>query len=215
MNMMSKEIHDNIGQLMKLAEMNLHVIGKLAVEGRQAGLIDRTKELLEQISKDVRNISHSLNSDFIKIKGLEAVLDDELESIRFLQVIDCKIDVTGKRYPLDPEKALLIYRIAQEAIHNITKHAHASKILITLDYDSDIFSMSIADNGKGFEKQKIYELNGIGFQNMLERTRLLNGSLDIESQPSRGCTITLRVNIALLEMNQSAPEKEAIQANIL
>jgi len=63
MNLMSKEIHDNIGQLLGFTKMNLNVIGKYASDNRQIGLIDKTKDLLDQISNDVRNISHSLNSD--------------------------------------------------------------------------------------------------------------------------------------------------------
>ena len=63
MNLMSKEIHDNIGQLLGFTKMNLNVIGKHASDNRQIGLIDKTKDLLDQISNDVRNISHSLNSD--------------------------------------------------------------------------------------------------------------------------------------------------------
>jgi two-component system NarL family sensor kinase len=215
MNLMSKEIHDNIGQLLTFTQMNLSVIGKYASDQRQIGLIDRTKMLLDQIKNDVRNISHSLNSDFIKERGLVSVLEDELESIKFSQEIDCKINITGGKADFDPGKELLIYRIAQEAIHNITKHAKASKITIALSYDPDIFTMSIADDGVGFEKQRIYELNGIGFQNMLERTRLLSGSLDIESQPMHGCNITLRVDCALLQMADKTPGSEPATANIL
>jgi len=67
----------------------------------------------------------------------------------------------------------------------------------------------------GFEKLKIYELNGIGFQNMLERTRMLHGSLDIESQPMQGCNITLRVNSSLLKTEEVAGGAESVAANIL
>ena len=209
MNQMSREIHDNIGQLLSFTTMNMNAITKYASDRRQVVLIDKAKSLLDQITQDVRNISHSLNSDFIKVRGLVPVLEDELESIKFSQEIDCKIKITGTPEVFDPGKSLLMYRIAQEAIHNITKHADGSAICISLNYDPIVFTMSIKDNGKGFDKQKIYALTGIGFQNMLERTTLLNGSLDIESQPLKGCTITLRVNCSELKIMENVPDKEA------
>ncbi len=208
MNQMSREIHDNIGQLLTFTTMNMNAITKYATDSRQTVLIEKAKTLLDQITHDVRNISHSLSSDFIKVRGLIPVLEDELESIRFLQEIACTIEIKGERQVFDPGKSLLIYRIAQEAIHNITKHASATAIHIVLDYDPVLFTMSVTDNGKGFDKQEIYALNGIGFQNMLERTTLLNGSLDIESQPMHGCTIMLRVNCAELQKTDIVASEE-------
>jgi len=194
MNQMSREIHDNIGQLLSFTNMNMNAIAKYAQDPKQAALIEKAKSLLEEITHDVRNISHSLNSDLIKSKGLVPLLEEELESVAFLEEIDCKVDIKGQRRDFEPAKSLLIYRIAQEAIHNITKHASASAVTIGLDYAPSVFTMTITDNGKGFDKQEIYALHGIGFQNMLERTTLLGGSLDIDARPGNGCTITLRVN---------------------
>jgi signal transduction histidine kinase len=101
-----------------------------------------------------------LHNYFIKVRGLRPVLEDELDSIQFLQEIDCKINVIGTKRDFAPGKELLIYRIAQEAIHNITKHAKATKISISLNYESDIFTMSIEDNGVAeFKRQMQHYVN--------------------------------------------------------
>ena len=200
---MSKEIHDNVGQLLNFTKMNMRVIAKYATDKEQKILIDKAMTLLDQVIRDTHNISHSLNSGFIKANGLISVLEEELECINISKELQCKIDVVGDHKAFDPEKELLIYRIAQEAIHNITKHAKATKLCITLTYDPNTFIMTVCDNGVGFEKGKIYELNGIGFQNMLHRAMLLNGSLDIESKPLNGCTITFRAESALLRLKNS------------
>ena len=194
MDQMSKEIHDNIGQLLNFTKMTMFAIAKYTTDNRQTALVDKAKGLLDQIIKDTQNLSHSLNSDYIKTHGLITVLQEEIDSINFSKEILCTIEVKGIHKTFDPDKELLMYRIAQEAIHNITKHAQAAELVITLTYHSDEFSMSIADNGIGFEKSKMYELNGIGFLNMLNRAKLLNGTLDIESQPMSGCVVTLRTN---------------------
>lgn len=207
MNQMSREIHDNIGQLLTFTKMNMNAISKLAIDNRQIALIDSAKGLLDQITHDVRNISHSLNSDFIKVRGLVPMLQDELETIKISQALDCSIHITGNPVAFDPRKSLIIYRIAQEALHNITKHSQAATICIKLDYGPSMFTMSIIDDGKGFDKQQIYALNGIGFQNMLERAVLLNASLDIESQPSAGCTITLRIDATELDKTEQVTDE--------
>lgn len=209
MAQMSKEIHDNIGQVLSFTKMNMFAIGRLAASSDQAALIEKTKGLLDQLIADIHNISHNLNSAFIKGRGLVVVLQEELDTINFSQGINCRIDINGKQKTFNPEKELLIYRIAQEAVHNITKHAKAGEIVITLSYDDNLFTMCIRDNGVGFEKSKIYSLNGIGFLNMLQRAKLLEGSLDIQSEPGKGSSITLRVNDleeAVIDENLSSLE---------
>jgi len=193
MDQISKEIHDNVGQLLNFMKMNIYAIEHLSTSENQLKIIDKTKQLLDHVIRDVHSISHSLNSEFIKSKGLFTALEEELEYITFSHDLVCKVNETGKHKTFSPDKELLIFRIAQEAIHNITKHAQATAINISLDYGENTFVMKIADNGIGFEKQKIYDLNGIGFLNMFHRAKLMNGTLDIETKPSYGCVITLRL----------------------
>jgi len=194
MDQISKEIHDNLGQLLGLLKMNIIGIGKRATGDDQLRLIETTKKLADHLLRDVQSISHSMNSDFIKKRGLINVLEDELEYLSVSCEIKCSIEKTGEQKTFKPDKELLIYRIAQEAIHNVNKHSYANELSIALEYEDNTFVMKIADNGKGFEKQKIYDLNGIGFLNMFHRAKLLNGSLDIESAPGEGCTIALRLD---------------------
>jgi len=216
MDQMSKEIHDNIGQLLNFTKMNLYPIAKYATDPKQAELIEKTQALLDQLIKDTDNLSHSFNSDYIKGHGLKGVLDEELEYINISQEIKSRIEINGNIIAFNPDKELLIYRIAQEAIHNIIKHAQASEFTITLNYNPDTFIMSIADNGVGFEKTKMYELNGIGFLNMLNRAKILEGTLDIESQPLNGCLITLHINdINELCLNQLDKDEIVINRELV
>lgn len=194
MDQVSKEIHDNLGQQANFAKMNLLSIGIYAVENRQITIIEKTKTILDGMIKDIQNISHSLNSDFIKDIGFINMLQEELNHLSLSNSISCDIDIIGEDKTFIPDKELLIFRIAQEAIHNVSKHAQATSLQIILTYEPDTFIMTISDNGIGFEKDKTNKLNGIGFLNMLNRAKLLNGTINIDSQPLSGCTITLRVN---------------------
>lgn len=216
LNMMSKEIHDNIGQLLGFSILNVTAIEQLATDKEQARLVNNTLDLLGQIKAGVHHISHSLNTEFIKRRGLLTVLKEETERINYSQQMKCSIAVHGTLVIMKPESELLIYRIAQEALHNATKYAQASELTIDLTYEDTGFVMRVADNGVGFHKDTIYELKGIGFQNMLQRAQMLKAELEIVSSPGEGCSITLRINDpgdARMEYKQPQGQEKDIVAN--
>lgn len=204
MSQMSKEIHDNIGQLLHFTKMNVFAINKYAVDQDQILLIEKTQKLLDLLIKDVNNISHSLNSDYIKGHGLIKIIEEEMEYIKLSAEIDCQLAVAGSHIDFDSRNELLIYRIVQEATQNVMKHSKATQLCIKLDYQPEIFTLKISDNGLGFSKSKIFELNGIGFLNMLERAKLLNGNLHIDGgQSNSGCVITFHADTAGLQRRKA------------
>jgi len=194
MNQISKDIHDNVGQLLSLVQMNMYIIEENAPNEKQKLIVEKTNGLVEQAITDLRNISHSMNNNFVERLGLVDVIKKELEYIKLSKNINCNIEVQGDNKSLHPEKELMIYRIAQEATHNILKHAKASIINILLIFDPESFVMRISDNGVGFSKDKLYDMNGLGLLNMFQRAKFLGGNLDIQSEASEGSTITLTIN---------------------
>jgi two-component system, NarL family, sensor kinase len=126
--------------------------------------------------------------------GLFETLSKELESIQLSENVVCHIEIKGQLVSLSPEKELHIFRIAQEVIQNCLKHAKATNLDVVLSYELGFFSMEIKDNGIGFDKNKIYELKGLGFLNMFQRARYVHGLLDVESVPMQGSTIMLTLN---------------------
>lgn len=195
MDQISKEIHDNIGQLLSLAQMNMYAIADMVTAERDVRLVTNTNNLIGQVITDLQNLSHSLNSDFIKRLGLTEVLRKEIEYISLSKNISCTFEVAGDPVGLPPEKEVLIYRIAQEAIHNTLKHAKATKLDILLSYEPTKFVLTISDNGIGFELNKIHSSNGIGFTNMYQRAMYIEGTLDIQSAPQTGSKIILSIDI--------------------
>jgi len=193
MDHISKEIHDNIGQLLAHLKMNNSALSKHATGERAVNLIENSKTIIDLTITNIRNISHSLNSDYIKLNGLKAVLQQELAYIELSEEIICNLQTVGNTVTLPPGQELLIYRIAQEAIHNVSKHAKATQLQITLTYGAATFTMSISDNGTGFDATSQQAYTGIGFRNMQQRTKLVNGTLSIVSHPAKGTTITLRI----------------------
>ncbi len=194
MDQISKELHDNIKSVLGFAQMSMYNIADMATNQEQAVLIEKTNGIISQVIDELHNISHSLNSNFVKNIGLADTISKELENIRLSKNIVCNIVVKGDPVTLSSEKELHIFRIAQEAIQNSIKHAKPTNINFVLNYNKDLFSMTISDNGIGFDKNRVYAMNGLGFLNMFQRARYIHGSLEVDSTPMKGTSIVLSLN---------------------
>jgi signal transduction histidine kinase len=188
----SREIHDNIGLSLTLAKLQLNT---LDFENSQKSKdhIESSVELIGKAITDLRDISHSLNSDIIKTNGLYNTLKEETEKIGLSGKQKVSFEVEGNALFLDAEKELVLYRIAQEALNNVLKHAAATEIALRLQYETDSLTLCIRDNGKGFEIK-----NGVlpgpgsmsaGLTNMRIRALSINGSFKIETSPGLGTSI--------------------------
>lgn len=192
MSQLSKEVHDNLGGYLNLAMMNIHVIKEYQIDDEHDEATRNVGNIITQLISEVQNISHSMNNNYIRNRGLFDVLKGQLKYIAASRNIKCDIEMSGEEDFLSADKQLLVYRIAQEAIQNAIKHSEASKLTINLMYSSISFKMTISDNGIGFSKETLS--TGIGLMNMRERTHMLNGTLNIISAPGAGCTIELKTN---------------------
>jgi len=195
----SKELHDNIKSKLGTSQMTLYRISDLGINPKQEVLFNRVDKVISEVIDEVNNISRSLSGHLIKNIGLVEAINEKLQSVKTANGINCNLEVAGDRIALNPEKELNVFRIAQEAIQNCAKYAKATKLSVFLDYRPDIFVMKIMDNGIGFEKNKIHEMRGLGFINMFHRARHLDGILDVQSAPAKGCAITLTLKAIIHE----------------
>src|SRR3954463_7741424 len=118
MDQISKELHDNVKSVLGFAQMSMYNIGSLATDPEQTILIEKTNKIVGDVIEDLHNISHSMNSNFIRNIGLAETITKDLDNIRLAKNIACSLHVTGDPVSLSPEKELHIFRIAQEAIQN-------------------------------------------------------------------------------------------------
>ena len=191
MNQISQEIHDNIGQVLAGVHMNLiSVSNGLITDTTQ--IISDTKNQVSTALKDLRNLSHVLNSKYINKIGLEESLRKEIHYLGTYNIIKFEMDINDSDIHLSPERELMIFRIAQEALSNIIKHAGATIVKIKIDYLPAVFHMAIADNGRGFE-QDTDNTKGIGLMNMQQRAEVMNGTLHIVSAPGAGTKLTINI----------------------
>ena len=197
----SEEIHDNIGQLLSMVKMQLYNIKSNSTEPEIVNKATKSNELLGKAITDLRNISHTLNSNFVDNAGLEAAIRKDLEYMHSAKDIACTLTKTGDEYDLGEGRELIIFRIVQEAAGNAMKHANPTAIDITLQYQPDTLRVTIADNGSGFNRQKAAG-SGLGLTNMQERASLLNGTINIHSEEGKGTIVTLEIHPLTGKVNQ-------------
>jgi len=188
----SREIHDNIGLSLTLAKLQLNTINYIERK-KMTENVDSSIDLISKAIQDLSDISKSLNSELIKNDGFYNTLKNETEKICRSGKYTIEFTEDGNIVFLSAHKELILYRIAQEALNNILKHACADFIWIKLKYEPSHIGLLIRDNGKGFDKHEIekYRSGKInnGLINMRTRALMLGGTLAIESSAGKGTSI--------------------------
>jgi signal transduction histidine kinase len=184
----SAEIHDNIGLSLVMVNMNLHTVNSPLSES-DVYKLQKSQDLVSNVLQDLRQLSKSLNTDFVKKLGLLDAIDQQVQMIRKTSVINCELEVQGNVERYTPEHELLIFRVIQELITNTIKHANATGLNILVQYYSGRMLVTVRDNGQGFDVNSDKSIsNGLGLQNMKNRISLINGNFHIDS--SIGGTVT-------------------------
>lgn len=185
----SKELHDGIGSTVAAIKMNLAMLNQNDVKNKRLELqIDQ----LDNVSKEIRVISHSLNIGIDSEKSLLELIDDLIEINQF----DRKFEMHMNVFPedcldgLDDFFKINLYRIFQEAFANISKHSQAQKVEISCTFHDDQLTIIIEDDGIGFEP---HNPQGIGIKNIKERTKELKGNVHIDSRRGHGTTISIHL----------------------
>ncbi len=184
----SKELHDNIGQILSVAIMQLNLFlhnEKKIVKPKD--LID-LKDLIANALDEIRILSTIINKEnTLQYNFIEAIQLD-LDKIKKLKKIKCILNWDGLSPPIDFEHELFIYRIFQEAIHNSLKHSHSETFEITIQTSKDYFLLTLTDFGIGYNTNELY--TGSGLNNMKLRAQLIGASIDINSN-NKGTSIKL------------------------
>lgn len=191
----SQEIHDNIGQVLSLAKLNLNTID-ITEQDELKEKIKDSKLLVSKAIQDLRDLSKSMNTDNIEAIGLIRAIEYEMEMIRKAG-FSGELNIEGKTVRLDPQKELILFRIVQEVLNNIIKHAEADGIIVTVVYEEKEIKLNVKDNGKGFDLAPLNESSdsgyGLGIRNMHNRAKLIGADFKINSSSGNGTEICLTV----------------------
>ena len=189
----ARELHDEIGQSLSAIRVQFAKLRR-RVEGTELlGLIDAAGALTEQTLGRVRNLSLMLHPPQLETLGLEAALRWHVGQVEKLHGLAVVLDVGPLDRPMDPDLAIAVYRIVQEALNNVVRHARAGQASVAISSDARQLRVDIADDGVGFllsqVRLKWEESPSMGLIGMQERARLLGGELSVRSQPGQGTRI--------------------------
>ena len=188
----SRELHDGLGQKLIAIKLQLESTSKQSIDETKATIEEVKVNFLKTI-EEVRQISNNLAPNILNESGIDVALKNLCDSIKKSSKIDIEFSAYGDYFISDPKVKFYIYRIAQEALNNAVKHSGASRIQIQLIGNKENIILVIEDNGKGFIYDNSFCFPCNGIYNMKERARLLNGTIDIETEPLMGTTIRLKV----------------------
>jgi PAS domain S-box-containing protein len=195
----AREIHDSLGQMLTAIKFNVEILEDAANlqadEDRRR--ITEIKSLLDNAMAEAREISYNLMPSVLVDFGLVPAIQFLGEQFSKKSHLNVHVHVSGVESRLDPSIEVGLYRIAQEALTNITKHAEASTVNIQLLGDSKSIRLSIEDDGKGFLINRLEprkeQRHGMGLVSMRERAASFNGLLMLESRPGKGTEIIVEI----------------------
>lgn len=190
----SQEIHDNIGQALTLAKLNLNTLDAELDEAPMQKIIT-SKEIISKAINDLRDIGRSLNTDYIADMGLLKAMEYELGLISRSSGIKTELHTEGDPFRMDQQKELILFRIVQETLNNTMKHAGAKTIRASIGFQSDKLELSVDDDGKGFvlpgEGNENQLAAGLGLRNMQNRAKLIGATFSINSALGDGTAIKI------------------------
>ncbi|MFA0032694.1 cache domain-containing protein [Vibrio sp. 10N.261.49.A12] len=192
---LARELHDGINQLLVSSRCHLELLGnKLQNEDLKAHL-NKSQHSLMRAIEEVRHISHQLRPSSLDDIGLEAALSSLLLDFQAHSCIEVETMFATQPGKLKSEAATTLYRVVQESLNNIEKHAQATKVTVIAQQIGNVLQLLIQDNGVGFNTYKAMEKRGIGLRNMRERVEFIGGDFELMSEIGLGTEITVLLTL--------------------
>lgn len=183
------ELHDNIGQLLSVVNIQLNMLMHNMPDSYHEQIGD-TKDVVKEVVHEIRTLSKTLNNDVILKNGLIISLSLELERFNKLSFLEAKFKVDGEEQSVKSSDEIIIFRILQEFLSNVIKHAKAKKLFVHLIYKENTLEILAKDDGVGFDSSQ--KTDSSGMETMRSRAELLNADFSITSNIGDGTTLVLK-----------------------
>jgi signal transduction histidine kinase len=189
-----RELHDNVSQVLTTVKLYL----ELAAKENHHPLIPQSMHLINDSITEIRNLSHQLSAPPLGTRSLIDSIQALVETMTITNKLDITFDHSGYTSVVMSQK-LALYRMEQEQINNIVKHAEATRVWITLSNRDGKVILTVKDNGKGFERKN--KRNGMGINNIISRAQVFDGQVHLKTAPQKGCALTV-----ILPVKEEFPE---------
>jgi PAS domain S-box-containing protein len=193
---MAREVHDELGQMLTALRMDISLLRiKFAVDNQELSeTIRDIMELLDRTIQVTRDVATSLRPSAIEM-GVVPALEWLVKKFSEQSGIECNLYYPEEDFNMDEECAIVIFRIAQESLTNVLRHADASKVRISITLDKDHYCLKIYDNGRGFDTAAAKKIKSFGLIGIRERSLMLGGETNISSTPGNGTSIQVRIPV--------------------
>lgn len=192
----AREIHDGVAQSLYALSLNLETAAELAQRERAGSLSERLRRLVPLAKKtllETRHYIHDLKPLLSGERSLDHMVDNQAKEFAMVSGLEVTTSVDGDPVEIPMDKASGLYRILQESLANVLRHADASRVGVRLTFAGEGVRLTVEDDGKGFDPDM--DESGYGLANMHERAREMGGELHIEAAPGEGCRLTLIVPV--------------------
>lgn len=188
------DLHDGVGQLMTAAWLNIQAINVKAknTDSETAELINKTMYLVDESCKEVRAVSHNMMPNALLKKGLVNAVREFLNQIN-TKATQINLQTENLNNALPNHVETVLYRVIQESVNNVIKHAEATRLDISINQEEEGIAVLIEDNGKGFNFEKAIQKDGIGLQNIKSRIEYLNGTVEWNSSENNGTLVAIHI----------------------
>ena len=187
--LLARELHDDVSQRLAVLAIEAGRAESAAPEGAQAEALQAVREGLTRLSEDVHSLAYQLHPSVLEELGLAEALRAECERRGRQGSLDVSAALDTLPAVVEPDVALCLFRVAQEALNNVAHHAGVREASVTLRQTDGGLLLAVSDGGAGFDPEKRAHGMRLGLASMRERVRLVHGTLDIESAPAQGTTI--------------------------
>ncbi len=190
----ASDLHDGIGQMFSAVRMNLSSITNDIdfIKTDKKELFEKTIDLVDESCKEVRSISHNMMPNVLLRSGLTSAVRDFVSKIDN-SILNVNLETSGLNERLDSNIETVLYRVIQESVNNVIKHSGANQLDIQMNIDDSEITVTIEDNGKGFDVSNKDNFEGIGLKNIITRVEFLKGTVEWDSTPGNGTLVAIHI----------------------
>lgn len=189
-NFISQEIHDNVGQVLSLAKVQLNIMDQQ--QEMDKSMLKEVKESIGKAMSELRDMAKSLSTEKSQSFDLLDAVTNEVKRLNNTKLIKAVLLAEGSARFIIEQHRLIMFRLIQESMQNILKHAAASEVTISITSDNAKSLVVISDNGTGFDVENALQNNsGLGLRNIINRAKLIGGEATIQSSCNNGTTVTI------------------------
>lgn len=189
---LAKDLHDGVGGLLSGVKLSLsNMKGNVFLSEENATAVTTIITQLDSSIAELRRVSHNMMPEALIKYGLKEALENYCEGIDRSGQLNIRLQTYGLQQRMEQDAEIILYRIVQELLNNVIRHADAKEVLIQLVREANRFSLTVEDDGKGFDRNSPVYKSGAGLQNVQARAGYLNGAVDIRTKPGEGTSITI------------------------